>query len=115
MKRQLAFLLARAQTPIEWLRTPSENPDEEIDIEDEFPEDLRECLSNTRMSGHFRDFGKELGVTDPKSLEDVYKTHLENTRMWHYTLVSNAWLKAAQDRPLWQTSILRAGILRVHS
>ncbi|KAJ7910625.1 armadillo-type protein [Mycena leptocephala] len=80
MKRQLAFLLARAQTPIEWLRTPSENPDEEIDIEDEFPEDLRECLSNTRMSGHFRDFGKELGVTDPKSLEDVYKTHLENTR-----------------------------------
>ncbi|KAJ7336346.1 armadillo-type protein [Mycena albidolilacea] len=80
MKRQLAFLLARAQTPIEWLRAPSDNPDEEIDIEDEFPEDLRECLSNTRMSGHFRDFGKELGVTDPKSLEDVYKTHLENTR-----------------------------------
>ncbi|KAJ6590579.1 armadillo-type protein [Mycena vulgaris] len=80
MKRQLAFLLARAQIPIEWLRAPSANPDEEIDIEDEFPEDLRECLSNTRMSGHFRDFGKELGVTDPKSLEDVYKTHLENTR-----------------------------------
>ncbi|KAJ7136028.1 armadillo-type protein [Mycena epipterygia] len=80
MKRQLAFLLARAQIPIEWLRAPSANPDEEIDIEDEFPEDLRECLSNTRMSAHFREFGKELGVTDPKSLEDVYKTHLENTR-----------------------------------
>ncbi|KAJ7234630.1 armadillo-type protein [Mycena haematopus] len=80
MKRQLAFLLARAQTPIEWLRAPSDNPDEEIDIEDEFPEDLRECLSNTRLSTHFRAFGKELGVTDPKSLEDVYKTHLENTR-----------------------------------
>ncbi|KAJ7275052.1 armadillo-type protein [Mycena rebaudengoi] len=80
MKRQLAFLLARAQIPIEWLRAPSENPDEEIDIEDEFPEDLRECLSGTRMSTHFRDFGKELGVTDPKSLEDVYKTHLENIR-----------------------------------
>ncbi|KAJ7879550.1 hypothetical protein B0H14DRAFT_1605114 [Mycena olivaceomarginata] len=80
MKRQLAFLLACAQTPIEWLRAPSDNPDEEIDIEDEFPEDLRECLSHTRMSGHFRDVGKELGVTDPKSLEDVYKTHLENTR-----------------------------------
>ncbi|KAJ7278741.1 hypothetical protein C8J57DRAFT_1573401 [Mycena rebaudengoi] len=30
MKRQLAFLLARAQIPIEWLRAPSENPDEEI-------------------------------------------------------------------------------------
>ncbi|KAJ6631146.1 armadillo-type protein [Mycena sp. CBHHK59/15] len=76
MKRQLAFLLARAQIPI---LTPP-NPDDEMDNEDEFPEDLRECLSNTRMSAHFRDFGKELGVTDPKSLEDVYKTHLENTR-----------------------------------
>ncbi|KAJ7770509.1 26S proteasome regulatory complex non-ATPase subcomplex Rpn1 subunit [Mycena metata] len=83
MKRQLAFLLARAQTPVEWLRTPSEEPEEadaEVDVMEEFPEDLRECLSNTRMSGLFRDFGKELGVTDPKSLEDVYKTHLENTR-----------------------------------
>ncbi|KAJ7620450.1 hypothetical protein FB45DRAFT_1094630 [Roridomyces roridus] len=79
MKRQLAFLFARTQIPIEWLRAPSENPEEEIVIEDEFPEDLRECLSNTRLSGHFRDFDKELGVTDPKSLEDVYKTHLENT------------------------------------
>ncbi|KAF7323921.1 26S proteasome regulatory subunit RPN1 [Mycena kentingensis (nom. inval.)] len=80
MKRQLAFILARAQVPIEWLRAPSENPDEEIDIEDEFPEDIRECLSNTRLSGHFRDFGKELGVLEPKSLEEVYKSHLENTR-----------------------------------
>ncbi|KAJ7454024.1 hypothetical protein B0H11DRAFT_2325546 [Mycena galericulata] len=80
MKRQLAFLLAHAQIPIEWLRASSENPEEEIDIEDEIPEDLRECLSNTRLSSHFGDFGKELGVTDPKSLEDVNKTHLENTR-----------------------------------
>ncbi|KAJ7803957.1 hypothetical protein B0H14DRAFT_3883783 [Mycena olivaceomarginata] len=69
------FLLARAQTPIEWLQAPSDNPDEEIDIEDEFPEDLQECLSNTRMSVHFRDFGKELGVTDPKSLEDSTTHH----------------------------------------
>ncbi|KAF7289899.1 26S proteasome regulatory subunit RPN1 [Mycena indigotica] len=77
MKRQLAFILARAQIPIEWLRA---NPDDDIDIEDEFPEDIRECLSNTRLSTHLREFGKELGVTDAKSLEEVYKTHLENTR-----------------------------------
>ncbi|KAJ7498354.1 hypothetical protein B0H11DRAFT_2381626 [Mycena galericulata] len=38
MKRQLAFLPARAQIPIERLRAPSESPEEEIDIEDEFPE-----------------------------------------------------------------------------
>ncbi|KAF7303354.1 RPN1-RPN2-N domain-containing protein [Mycena indigotica] len=77
MKRQLAFILARAQIPIEWLRA---NPDDDIDIEDEFPEGIRECLSNTRLSTHLREFGKELGVTDAKSLEEVNKTHLENTR-----------------------------------
>ncbi|KAK7015982.1 hypothetical protein R3P38DRAFT_3569554 [Favolaschia claudopus] len=46
MKRRIAFLLARAQIPIEWLRTPSANPDEEIDIEDEFPEDLCRYLQS---------------------------------------------------------------------
>ncbi|TEB31795.1 26S proteasome regulatory complex, non-ATPase subcomplex, Rpn1 subunit [Coprinellus micaceus] len=79
MKRQLAFLLARAQIPLEWLQTPSED-NEDVDFTDELPEDLVECLSNSRLSTHFRDFGKEVGVADAKSLEDVYKSHLENTR-----------------------------------
>ncbi|EGO03572.1 hypothetical protein SERLA73DRAFT_83636 [Serpula lacrymans var. lacrymans S7.3] len=74
MKRQLAFLLARAQVPLEWL-IPAGGADEE-----EVPSDLLECLSNSRLSTHFREFGKEVGVADPKSLEDVYKSHLENTR-----------------------------------
>lgn len=72
MKRQLAFLLARAQVPKEWL-------DPEEPSEEELPEDLLDCLNNTRLSQHFKDFGKELGVADAKSLEDVYKSHLENT------------------------------------
>ncbi|KAH7926237.1 26S proteasome regulatory complex, non-ATPase subcomplex, Rpn1 subunit [Leucogyrophana mollusca] len=77
MKRQLAFLLARAQVPIEWLQPPAS---EDADAEDELPADLVECLSNTRLSTHFREFGKEVGVADPKSLEDVYKSHLEGSR-----------------------------------
>ncbi|KAF9457552.1 armadillo-type protein [Collybia nuda] len=83
MKRQLAFLLARAQIPLEWLNpAPSEDTDADADVEDqeELPEDLLECLSNNRLSTHFREFGKELGVLEAKSLEDVYKSHLENTR-----------------------------------
>ena len=72
MKRQLAFLLARAQVPKEWLE-PEEGAEEEL------PEDLLDCLNNTRLSQHFKDFGKELGVLEAKSLEDVYKSHLENT------------------------------------
>ncbi|KNZ81635.1 26S proteasome regulatory subunit rpn-1 [Termitomyces sp. J132] len=82
MKRQLAFLLARAQIPLEWLHPPSEDADgdADVDFQEELPEDLLECLSNSRLSTHFREFGKELGVADAKSLEDVYKSHLENTR-----------------------------------
>ncbi|GLB39111.1 putative 26S proteasome regulatory complex, non-ATPase subcomplex, Rpn1 subunit [Lyophyllum shimeji] len=83
MKRQLAFLLARAQIPLEWLRPSSDgdaDADTDVDFQEELPEDLLECLSNSRLSTHFREFGKELGVAEPKSLEDVYKSHLENTR-----------------------------------
>lgn len=71
MQRQFAFLLARAGIPKEWIY-----PD---DAEEEIPEDLLDCLSNARLSQHFREFGKELGVLEPKSLEDVYKSHLDNT------------------------------------
>ncbi|KAI0777768.1 26S proteasome regulatory complex non-ATPase subcomplex Rpn1 subunit [Trametes elegans] len=78
MKKQLAFLLARAQVPKEWLDAPSE--DSMDDSESELPEDLLDCLSNTRLSSQFKEFGKELNVLEPKSLEDVYKSHLENTR-----------------------------------
>lgn len=85
MKRQLAFLIARAQIPLEWLHPTSSDDnadgDADVDFQDELPEDLLECLSNNRLSMHFRELGKELGVGDPKSLEDVYKSHLENTSM----------------------------------
>ena len=75
MKRQLALILARAQTPLEWLQVSNEDGDTE-----ELPEDIVECLSNSRLSTQFKEFGKELGVLEPKSLEDVYKSHLENAR-----------------------------------
>lgn len=73
MKRQLAFLIARSQLPIEWLSPPGE--------ETEFESDLQDCLYNAKLSEHFRAFGKEVGVEEAKSLEDVYKSHLENTSM----------------------------------
>jgi 26S proteasome regulatory subunit N1 len=80
MKRQLAFLLARAQVPLQWLQNPVAEGEDLADISEEIPEDLLECLSNTRLSSSFKAFGKEVGVEDARSLEDVYKSHLENTR-----------------------------------
>ncbi len=75
MKRQLAFLIVRAQIPLEWLQIPLT----EEEAEDSFESDLQECLFNTKISEQFRAFGKELGVEEAKNLEDVYKSHLENT------------------------------------
>lgn len=77
MKRQLAFLLARAQIPLEWFQPEGS---------DELPDDLIACLSNTNMSSHFREYGKELGVSEPKSLEDIYKSHLDNVRKLEYNI-----------------------------
>lgn len=88
MKRQLAFIIARAQVPVEWLQLPTDEDEDE----EEVPSDLLDCLYNSKLSHHFREFGKELGVLDPKSLEDVYKSHLENTRMWLEVTLALPWL-----------------------
>jgi 26S proteasome regulatory subunit N1 len=71
MKKQLAFMLGRQQIPVEWLQ------DEEEPLADY---EILDCLFNTQLSSHLIHFGKELGVGDPRSLEEVYKSHLENTR-----------------------------------
>lgn len=76
MKRQLAFLISRAQVPLQWLQIPLT----EDEAEDSFESDLQDCLFNAKLSEHFRAFGKELGVEEARSLEEVYKSHLENTR-----------------------------------
>lgn len=71
MKKQLAFMLGRQQIPVEWLQD-EDNPMADYDVLD--------CLFNTHLSSHLIEFGKELGVAEPRSLEEVYKSHLEDTR-----------------------------------
>ncbi|TGZ85446.1 26S proteasome regulatory complex, non-ATPase subcomplex, Rpn1 subunit [Ascodesmis nigricans] len=63
LKKQLAFLVARQGI---WIECPDE--------------DIAEVLNNERMSDHFLSLGKELNILDPKTPEDIYKSHLENTR-----------------------------------
>lgn len=106
MRKQLAFFLARAQIPVSWVHCS--DPDSYVVPEEataepatsprkssvsssaansilatpppELDDDLLECLGNQKLSEHFKRFGKELDVFDPKSLEDIYKSHLDNTR-----------------------------------
>lgn len=81
MKKQLSLLLGRQQVPIEWLQSEDDPMTEQ---------DLLDCIHNTRLSEHFHNFGKELSVLEPRSLEDVYKSHLENTRTTLSSTVDSA-------------------------
>lgn len=77
LKRQLAFMLARQQI---WLE-----PDEA----DDDPE-LTSCLFNTPLHEHFKALAKSLNLEDPKSVDDVYKSHLESNRVQVQTNIDSA-------------------------
>jgi 26S proteasome regulatory subunit N1 len=62
----LAFILARQRVILETA-----------------DETLQSILSNAKLSEHFIALAKDLEVYEAKTPEDIYKTHLENTRMDH--------------------------------
>ncbi|EOD43556.1 Proteasome/cyclosome regulatory subunit [Neofusicoccum parvum] len=67
IKKQMGFLIARQRIVLDL-------PDEEEDGE------LAECLNNTRLADQFKVLAKELNILDPKTPDDIYKTHLESSR-----------------------------------
>lgn len=77
LRKQLAFLIARQRI--------------ELDGEDEDrDQELTECLSNLKLSDHFKSLGKELNILDPKTTEDIYKSHLESSRVAGMTNLDSA-------------------------
>ena len=50
--------------------------DEEADNYD----DLTEIMSNAHLNTNFLALGRELDILEPKTPEDVFKSHLENQR-----------------------------------
>ncbi|UPX19002.1 proteasome regulatory particle base subunit [Ascochyta rabiei] len=66
IRRQMAFLIARQRI---W-----------FDVSDDDDTELQECLNNSRLPDHFKALGKELNILDPKTPDDIYKTHLESSR-----------------------------------
>ncbi len=69
LKKQLAFLVARQRI---WLDLPRETPEDE---------EIYECLGNIKLPEHFKALGKELNILEPKTTEDIYKSHLESSRV----------------------------------
>ncbi len=78
IRRQMAFLIARQRI---CLSLP-ENEEEDTE--------LAECLNNTRLQDHFKTLAKELNILDPKTPDDIYKTHLESSRTAGFTNTDSA-------------------------
>ncbi|KAL2208731.1 proteasome/cyclosome [Sarocladium strictum] len=78
VKRQLAFLIARQRIVLDF---PANSEEEQT---------LLECQSNLKLSEHFKSLGKELNILDPKSTEDIYKSHLESSRVAGMTNLDSA-------------------------
>lgn len=68
VQKQLAFMLARQQICLE--------------LDESTPEydDLMEIMSNANLNKHFLNLARELDIMEPKTPEDIYKSHLDNAR-----------------------------------
>jgi 26S proteasome regulatory subunit N1 len=78
LKKQMAFLIARQQIVLDF------------EPQNEEEQEIAECLNNTKLPEHFKALGKELNILDPKSTEDIYKSHLESNRVAGLTNLDSA-------------------------
>ena len=69
LQKQMAFLVARQKIIV---NLPPGELEDEVDTE---------CMGNMRLSEYFKTLGKELNILDPKTTEDIYKSHLESSRV----------------------------------
>jgi 26S proteasome regulatory subunit N1 len=68
LRKQLAFLVARQRITFD---LPTDTQDEQ---------EVADCLGNVKLPDHFKTLAKELNILEPKTPEDIYKTHLESGR-----------------------------------
>ncbi|RDW69540.1 26S proteasome regulatory subunit RPN1 [Coleophoma cylindrospora] len=78
LKKQMAFLIARQQIVLD------------LPMESEEDQEIAECLNNTKLPEHFKALAKELNILDPKTTEDIYKSHLESNRVAGLTNLDSA-------------------------
>ncbi|KAG4416588.1 proteasome regulatory particle base subunit [Cadophora malorum] len=78
LKKQMAFLIAKQQIVLD---LPTDTDDER---------EIVECLNSTKMPEHFKALAKELNILDPKTTEDIYKSHLESNRVAGLTNLDSA-------------------------
>ena len=74
MHQQLAYMLAVQKVSFEY-------------------EGIQDIIGNTKLSEHFLYLAKELNLTVPKVPEDIYKSHLDNSK----SIFSNTGMDSAQQ------------------
>ncbi|XP_014228098.1 26S proteasome non-ATPase regulatory subunit 2 [Trichogramma pretiosum] len=68
VQKQLAFMLGRQQIFLE------------LPISLDWYDDLVEIMTNSHLNNHFLNLARELDIMEAKTPEDVYKSHLDNSR-----------------------------------
>jgi 26S proteasome regulatory subunit N1 len=84
LRKQLAFMIGRQKIVL--------NVDRDSDDEDakKDNEEVEEALGNVKLSEYFKTLGKELNILEPKTTEDIYKSHLESSRVAGMTSLDSA-------------------------
>lgn len=78
LRRQMAFQVGRQRIALD------------LGEEGEDDEQLEECLNNAKLPEHFKGLGRELNILDPKTTQDIYKSHLESSRTAGLTNLDSA-------------------------
>ncbi|KAI1386428.1 26S proteasome regulatory complex, non-ATPase subcomplex, Rpn1 subunit [Hypoxylon trugodes] len=81
LKKQMGFLMGRQKS---WVHV-TRDEDTKKDCQE-----IEDAVSNLRLSEYFKTLGKELNILEPKSTEDIYKSHLESSRVAGMTNLDSA-------------------------
>lgn len=81
LKKQMGFLIGRQKI---WLNV-TEPTGTQADINE-----LDDAITNVRLPEYFKTLGKELNILEPKTTEDIYKSHLESSRVAGMTNLDSA-------------------------
>lgn len=80
LQKQLAFLIGRQKI---WLYADKKGDESQ-------QQDIEEALCNIKLAEYFKTLGKELNILEPKTTEDIYKSHLESSRVAGMTNLDSA-------------------------
>ncbi|KAI5868467.1 26S proteasome regulatory complex, non-ATPase subcomplex, Rpn1 subunit [Durotheca rogersii] len=81
LKKQMGFLIGRQKI---WVDVVDNH------LSDEDMQETEEAICNIKLSEYFKTLGKELNILEPKTTEDIYKSHLESSRVAGMTNLDSA-------------------------